>query len=97
MCNPIKILNCIVRNANTAPQIVIDYYVSPETDRNTLSSELMPISVLNKEELSITSAKTGIVLKEIKQKIPFITEDLKLFLPLRDTDKISETKPYQRN
>jgi predicted RNA-binding Zn-ribbon protein involved in translation (DUF1610 family) len=97
MCNPIKILNCIVKNANTNPKIMIDYYVSPETDRNTLSSELIPISVLNKNELSIISAKTGISLKEIKQKIPFVSEDLRLFLPLRDTDKISETKPYQRD
>lgn len=97
MCNPIKILNCIVKNANKSPEIVIDYYVSPEIDRNTLPSELMPISLLNKEELSIISAKTGISLKEIKQKILFVSEDLREFLPLRDTDKISETKPYQRN
>jgi ribosomal protein L37E len=97
MCNPIKVLNCIVKDANSNPQVSIDYYVSPETDRSILPSELMPISILNKDELSIISEKTGITLKEIKQKVPFISEDLRAFLPLRDTDKISETKPYQRN
>jgi len=95
MCNPIKVLNCIVKNANSNPQIGIDYYVSPETDRNILPSELMPIAILNKDELSIISEKTGISLKEIKQKLPFISEELRLFLHLRDTDKISETKPYK--
>ncbi len=95
MCNPIKVLNCIVKNANSNPQISIDYYVSPETDRNILPSELMPIAILNKDELSIISEKTGISLKEIKQKLPSISEELRLFLRLRDTDKISETKPYQ--
>jgi len=97
MCNPIKVLNCIVKDANSNPQVSIDYYVSPETDRSILPSELMPISILNKDELSIISEKTGITLKEIKQKLSFISEDLRAFLPLRDTDKISETKPYQRN
>jgi hypothetical protein len=97
MCNPIKVLNCIVKNANVKPEILIDYYISPETDRSTLPSERMPISVLSKEELLIISEKTGITLKEIKEKMPLISEDIRLFLPLRDTDKISETKPYQRN
>ena len=84
-----------MKNANSNPQIGIDYYVSPETDRNILPSELMPIAILNKDELSIISEKTGISLKEIKQKLPFISEELRLFLHLRDTDKISETKPYK--
>lgn len=26
MCNPIKVLNCIVKNANLTPKIEIDYY-----------------------------------------------------------------------
>lgn len=97
MCNPIKLLNCIVKSANSIPQIEIDYYVLPEINRNTLPSEMMPISVLNKEELAIIAEKTEIDLKEIKQKIPFVSEEMRAFLSLRDTDKISETKPYQRN
>jgi hypothetical protein len=97
MCNPIKVLNCIVKNANLTPKIEIDYYVAPETDRNTLLSEMMPITVLNKEELKIIAEKTNIDLKEIKEKMPFISEQMRELLPLRDTDKISETKPYQRS
>ncbi len=97
MCNPIKVLDCLVKNANSNPKISIDYYASPETDRNILPSEPMPISILNKQELTIISEITGIVLKELKERLPFISEDLRLFLPLRDTDKISETKPYKRN
>ncbi len=97
MCNPIKVLNCIVKNANTIPEIVIDYYVSPEIDRNTLTSEMMPISVLNRAELDIIAKNENLDVKEIKQKMPFISEEMRGLLPLRDTDKISETKPYQRN
>jgi hypothetical protein len=51
MCNPIKVLNCIAKNANSEPKIEIDYYVSPEIDRNTLPSEMMPIQCLEKEQI----------------------------------------------
>lgn len=71
--------------------------ITPETDRNTLPSEMMPIAVLNKGELKIIAEKTNIDLKEIKEKMPFISEQMRELLPLRDTDKISETKPYQRS
>lgn len=36
-------------------------------------------------------------IKELSALIPFISEDIRAYLPLRDTDKISESKsPYQR-
>ncbi|MCU0445070.1 MAG: MamI family restriction endonuclease [Microscillaceae bacterium] len=97
MCNPIKIFNCIVKKANTKPSITIDYYVSPEKDRNSLPSEAMPIDILNKQELAIIAEKTKIDLQELKQKSPLINEELRRLLPLRGTDKISEAKQqYQR-
>lgn len=96
MCNPIKILNCIVKNANTKPEINIDYYVSPQTDRNLLASELMPIVLLKQEELKIIASERDVSIEHLKENMPFISEELRLLLTLRDTDKASETTPYQR-
>ncbi len=98
MCNPIKVFSCIVKSANQKPKIKVEHYVKPQIDRIKVASELMPIEILTKEELEIISANTNIEMKDIKQKQPFISEELRTLLPLRDTDKISEAKqPYQRN
>jgi hypothetical protein len=48
--NPIKTFSCLVKNANSAPTVKIEYYVRPSIDRNSLSSELMPSVILNKKE-----------------------------------------------
>jgi hypothetical protein len=98
MCNPIKIFSCIVKNANHRPHLTIEYYIEPQLDRSRKLSEMMPINILNKDELGILSKQIKIDLKELKEKLPFVSEELRAFLPLRDTDKISEAKqPYQRN
>ncbi|TAD99797.1 MAG: MamI family restriction endonuclease [Bacteroidetes bacterium] len=98
MCNPIKILDCIVENANLNPQIIIKNYVSPLADRSKINSENMPIAFLNKEELLLISQKTQIDLDKINTKLPFLSEKQRLSLSLRDTDRISEAKqPYQRS
>ncbi len=97
MCNPIKVFSCVVKNANHSPQINIEHYVEPHIDRTNIASESMPVGILNKEELEVISTITKIDLATIKQKLPFISEELRAFLDLRDTDKISEAKqPYQR-
>lgn len=61
-CNPIKVFSCIVTNANIRPRISNIFYVKPNVNRNTLKSELMPTSVLTKDELPS--------LKKIIKKVP---------------------------
>lgn len=63
MCNPIKVFNCIVKNANTKPKIDIDFYIEPDFDRKNAVSENMPIDVLNANELEIISNLPVKVLK----------------------------------
>jgi len=53
LCNPIKVFNCIITEANTNPSINIDFYVPPQTDRNNLESAKRPIQLLSSAELKI--------------------------------------------
>ena len=120
MCNPIKILSCMVKDANTKPKIDIEYFVEPETDRSKLAAEPMPTELLSKEELSLLLDLPPTVLKslvfnnsfievmkelqktkpdtkKIQAMMPYLSEEARSILPLRDTDKISEAKSqYQR-
>lgn len=50
LCNPVKVFNCIVTNANKAPSINIDYYIEPNQDRSILTPEPMPTTLLSLEE-----------------------------------------------
>ncbi|MDA3837143.1 MAG: MamI family restriction endonuclease [Nanoarchaeota archaeon] len=50
LCNPVKVFNCIVTNANTIPSINIDYYIVPNHDRSLLTPEPMPTALLSVEE-----------------------------------------------
>ena len=60
LCNPVKVFEAIVINANNNPHIEIKLLVPPEANREILIPELMPVSLLNLEELRI--------LAEIKNK-----------------------------
>jgi MamI restriction endonuclease len=51
LCNPVKVFDCIIENANTKPSVIVDYLVEPNVSRDTLSSELMPLTLLNKTEI----------------------------------------------
>lgn len=122
LCNPVKVFQATISNANTNPLINIDLLVEPELDRQTLTPEPMPISLLNKNELNILAdeanrhiveklLKNGksfnefkdLVLKKstntvlISEFIPYLDCLARDLLPLRDTDKISESNTkYQR-
>lgn len=50
-CNPIKVFSCVIKNANKNPTINDLFYIEPNQDRSNLSSELMPSSILSKDEL----------------------------------------------
>lgn len=53
ICNPIPIFSCTVTNANTEPQINIEYYVEPAADRSELSSAVMPVDLVTDDELKM--------------------------------------------
>lgn len=122
LCNPVKVFEAIVENADLKPKIDIKLLVSPEEDRSTLTSEPMPIELLNHDELrqivdreneyEISSqlqngysfdalneliSRKKLDKHEVKKALPFINQNTRARLLLRDTDKIAEEKQkYQR-
>lgn len=81
MCNPIKTFECIIKDGlSDNPSINITKYVKPDIDREELASEEMPSSLLNKEEQEI------LYQNDIKI-VPYINEEIRSHLHLRDTDK----------
>jgi hypothetical protein len=50
LCNPIKVFECIVRNANDTPEVEITHYIEPSTDRSEIIPEAMPTALLKLEE-----------------------------------------------
>lgn len=51
LCNPVKVFEATVTNANTRPETIINYYVQPDHDRSTLTPEAMPTGLLTLEEV----------------------------------------------
>jgi hypothetical protein len=51
LCNPVKVFNCIVSNANSEPKIIIDHYVEPTFDRSKIESESMPSILIYPDEI----------------------------------------------
>lgn len=117
LCNPVKVFDCVVKNANTNPAILMQYFVKPDEDRSILEVEKMPMNLLTNEELKqfIEISSKEIVKAQIKdnssyedmlnlinaskldkkalyEAIPFLDEEARLFLPLRDTDIIKVAK-----
>lgn len=86
MCNPVKVFECTITNSIENPEIRIDYYIEPEVDRSQLESERMPAGLLSEAEKRIL-ADNGIKLDGLE----YITEDMREYLPLRETDKKIKT------
>lgn len=51
LCNPVKVFEAIVTNANSTPKTSITFYVEPDIDRSTLTPEPMPSNLLGMEEV----------------------------------------------
>ncbi|CAM4005513.1 MamI family restriction endonuclease [Shewanella aquimarina] len=121
LCNPIKVFQATVSDANTEPKVEIDLFVDPSKDRSELTAESMPTSLINMDELKILSMeenrniiepqlnsgtfddlrdlteKKTINKKKLVQLLPFINQDARALLDLRDTDKIAIAKTaYKR-
>ena len=109
ICNPVNVFSCTVKNADKKPNIIIDNYVKPETDRSKLDSVLMPADLLTEEELEIVMASAkpdelksyitvdysifkGMSYKDRLKNIKGLSEKLRSYLSLRETDKISTAK-----
>ncbi|KAF3978704.1 MAG: MamI family restriction endonuclease [Methylococcales symbiont of Iophon sp. n. MRB-2018] len=122
LCNPVKVFDAVVKNANKEPDIEIKLLVAPDTDRGTLEVEKMPTSLLSVDELRLLtapenqyaieaqlqngktfddfvsiSAKKSVNKKLLKETLPYINQQTRDLLLLRDTDKIAEEKmKYKR-
>ena len=113
ICNPIPIFNCIVKNANSAPEIKILHYVKPNEDRTFLPSVIMPVEILKDSEIALifNKAKPSEIKKMLKpafqkdvsqlnklsvddkrEVLIGIDENLRSYLPIRDTDRIAISK-----
>lgn len=83
ICNPIRTFSCIVKNANRAPEIVIETYVEPDIDREGLLSIEMPTDILKEEEIDciLKNAEESRLKKLLSN---FTTKKAALKLPLDD-------------
>jgi predicted RNA-binding Zn-ribbon protein involved in translation (DUF1610 family) len=57
LCNPVKVFDCTVSNANTSPQINITHLVEPDFDRSLLTPESMPTILLSQTEIDLLIEK----------------------------------------
>lgn len=58
ICNPIQTFSCIVKNADTKPEVSIEKYIEPNADRSVLPSILMPADILKENEIDTILKKT---------------------------------------
>lgn len=89
-CNPIKVFSCIVKNANKQPVIKNIFYVEPGINRSSLPSELMPTSILTKDELPSLQKMIKIVPPKI------IKKKLNKGKTFEDFKKIIESKTFKK-
>ena len=74
LSNPIKIFECVISSVNENPIIESIYFIPPSVNREELSSEILPKSILSKSELQLV--------KHIDRE--YLSENEKELLPLRD-------------
>ncbi|MEY4926117.1 MAG: hypothetical protein RI894_553 [Bacteroidota bacterium] len=97
MCNPIKILDCLVKGANTKnPKTSITHYIEPELDRATIDSELMPTTILTPQEIrsyieTLLDSELTHLISEEKT-----IEDLRILFKLKrfNSSKLAEILPF---
>ncbi len=97
MCNPIKVFECTVQNANNkAATIHISSYTKPNEDRANIASELMPTILLNAEELTSLFVKTDehLITPHLTKGKTY--EDLKIELTKKKIaiKKVAEILPF---
>ncbi len=95
LCNPILTFSCLVSQASTNPQMIINHYIDPQQNRSNIKSIMMPIKLLNKEEKLLV---TDYLQLDDSQKLPeFIDEKTRQILSLRKvTIGNSSQKEYLR-
>lgn len=109
--NPVKIFECTIKNVDSVqPNISIDTYIQPDIDRSLLTPLLMPSAILNRKEWQILCKNPNFMQKyglnehfedqEEKKKIeivPFLDQQDRDLLPLRDIVSIRQTTTYHRS
>lgn len=94
LCNPVKVFEARIENANTKPHIQISCYVEPEADRSNLVPEPMPINLLNRDELEIL-ASNSTVLENLITHGYFINDFLSLLNKTRiNKNELTNILPF---
>lgn len=115
LCNPVLTFSCVIKNANTKPRLDIQHYVPPDVDRSNLPSLVMPVTILQANELELilkraSKKELSSLLKPAtggrkplpnfsrmshNERLAYfdgIPEELRMYLPLRDTDRIAVSR-----
>lgn len=96
LCNPVKVFEATVENANISPKTTINTLVKPDYDRNLLVPEDMPTSLLNINELRIltNSDNKDIIKSQLKNGKTF--SDLSNITSKKSIDKakLKEVLPF---
>ncbi len=96
LCNPVKVFQATVANANTNPSINIDLFISPEADREILTPEPMPSSLLGKDEFNLLADEANRYIVESLLKNGKSFNDFKEAVIKKSFNKglITEMLPY---
>ncbi len=90
MSNPIRTFHATIDYSKPKENAVdIDFYIEPNIDRNSLKSELMPSSLLRKDDKKILGLDSN-------DKFTQITEKQRKNLPLRETKWSTQKDEYHR-
>ena len=94
-CNPIKVFSCVVKDANKKPVIEDIFYIDPKQDRSNLSSELMPSTILSKDEVPALIEMLRKVPKDLLQKRLVVGKTIKELQEVVTARAFSKTKISQ--
>lgn len=96
LCNPVKVFQATVKNADLKPEITIDMLVSPSADRSKLTPEPMPTELLKAEEfLLLADAKNRKIVEPlIAGKFSFDSFVEAVSKKKPEKDKICEMLPH---
>ncbi len=90
MSNPIRTFHATIDYSKPKENAVdIDFYIEPNIDRNSLKSELMPSSLLRKDDKKILGLDSN-------DKFTQITEKQRKNLPLKETKWSTQKDEYHR-
>lgn len=101
-CHPVLTFSCIIKNVDSAPEILIEQYIEPEQERPRPLD--MPSCLLKKKEWEALVEKkhikrsdfTGKTLSQLQKMLGFIPAEWLDDIKLRDIVSVTQKKKYER-